>query len=84
MLTRSQAERVLTDSQTALVVAEDRARAAHLEDLIPSRKTLTLEGPKRRHAGALEAGFDAGRATSIHQPLNGNGHVAVGGPLLLT
>ena len=80
MLTRSQAERVLTDSQTALVVAENRARDAHMKDLIPKSKTLPLKGPTRRHAGALEAGFDAGRATSIHQPLNGH----VGGPLLLT
>jgi hypothetical protein len=79
-LRRSKAQRVLTDSQSALVLAEDHARAAHLADLIPEQKTLAIEGPKRRHASALDAGYDAGRATSIHQPLN----AAPGGPLLLT
>lgn len=68
----------LTDSQSAIVVAEDRAREDYLKELIPNQRTKRIEG-SRRNKTALMAGYHDGKKTSIHQPIAGT----PGAPLLL-
>ncbi len=70
----------LSDSQSALVVAEEHERDQVLNELVPERRTLTALPDSRKNRSALYAGWDAGRATQIHQPLAD----APGAPLQLT
>jgi len=77
-LRKSKEQIILTDSQTALVVADGAARERYMDELIPKRKTIKLtEGRKNRTA--LDHGYMRGKETNINTPLEG----APGGALLL-
>lgn len=67
-LDRSRVKLALGDAHAALVVAEEREREAHLDELVPNRQTITAR-KQRMNRTALEHGFDDGRATSINTPL---------------
>ncbi len=67
-LGESQAQAVLDDSQSALIVGEKRQREAVLADLVPRTQSMTIENG-RRVASAMMAGYKHGQGTSIQQPL---------------
>jgi hypothetical protein len=69
----------LTDSQSALVVVEEQAREAKINELFPQTSKLKALPAARRNRTALMAGFADGMSTTIHQPIDG----ATGGVLLL-
>ena len=58
----------LSDAQNALVLAEDAARANYISS---KWKTCDMKqlGDAKRHQSAIDAGFEAGRKTTINQPL---------------
>lgn len=77
MLRRARQTLVLTESQTALVVAEDAARARLLAELVPHRAGVSALTEGRKNRTAMEAGYAQGRATTINQPLEGSGRATL-------
>lgn len=68
----------LTDSQTALVIAEAAKRESYVAGEVgPTRDLKAL--PDRKNKSATWIGYLDGRTTNIHQPLTGT----AGAPLLL-
>ncbi len=61
----------LDDSKRALVVAEEAKRKAKLDELVPDRSPVKAPEAKRRVTSAIVAGWDAGKSTNIHSPLQG-------------
>jgi hypothetical protein len=60
----------LDDERAALVLAEETARKAKLDELAPNCTSKKIEPPKLNKS-ALEQGWIDGRETRINQPLNG-------------
>jgi Protein of unknown function (DUF2786) len=58
----------LTDSVSAIVLAEKVSRAAYVKEQCPSMKTLKAL-PDRKNETALVSGWLRGQSTNIHQPL---------------
>lgn len=75
-LGKSKEGALLSDAQSALVLAEDSARDAYAESTFKLEKVKALPAP-RRHRGAAEAGYCDGKSTQINQPLEGSARGAL-------
>jgi hypothetical protein len=72
MLRKAKASVAISDSTTALIVAEEAARDAYVAKQVGQTEKLKAL-PQRKNEGALMSGFTKGTATKINQPLTTSG-----------